>query len=60
MDTISGDTNLLKLFFLSSEKGSTLNEKHLFPVAPRGSKCFPFSVDPLSEGARHAVKQTGS
>ena len=34
-----------------SEKGSTLKGKNLLPLfAPKGSKFFPFRVDPFSEG----------
>ena len=39
----------IKIFFFSSEKGSTLNGKNLLP---HGSKFFPFRVDPFQNGAR--------
>ena len=50
------------------EKESTLKGKNLLPMiyskrkefAPYGSKFFPFRVDPFSEGAWFAWKQTES
>ena len=43
MDTFSRETTLSKLFFLPSEKGSTLNGKNLLPL-------FLFRVDPFQKG----------
>ena len=44
---------LSDLFCPPSEKGSTLKGKNLLP---KGSKFFPFRVDPFSEGAWCAEK----
>ena len=40
--------NLSKLFFLPSEKGSTLKRKEF---TPKESKFFTFREDPFPEGA---------
>ena len=38
MDTLSGEATLSELFYLPSEKGSTLRNKYFAPI---GSKLFP-------------------
>ena len=46
MDNFSGEITI-KMVCLPSEKGSALIEKESVPF---GDKCFPFRVDPISEG----------
>ena len=50
--TFKGD-NSIKIILLPSEKGFTLKGKNLLP---KGSKFFPFRVNPFSEGIRYAGK----
>ena len=43
VDTLSGEVNLSKLFCFPFEKGS-------IPKGKKGSKFFPFRVDPFQKG----------
>ena len=59
IDTLSGETTLSKLFCPIPKWIYTIRKE----FAPKGSKFFPYRVDPFSEGAGRmggAVKQTGS
>ena len=50
-DTVSGETTLLKVFWLPSEKGSTLKGKNLLPVF--GANSFLLEYIPFSEGGQN-------
>ena len=51
-----GKLSLILLFVLFFKGIYSIRKE----FAPRGSKFFPYSVDPFSERNWHAVKQTGS
>ena len=54
-DTLSREITFSKLFLLISEKGVYSKRKEF---APKGSKVFPFRVDPFSEGTLCERMQT--
>ena len=56
MDTLPGKATLLKLFYLPSEKSSTLKKIICF----QGGECLIFRDDSLPKGGWSAGKQTGS
>ena len=59
MDISSREAIQSKFCCCPSEKGSTLNGRNLLSKES-DANAFPFRVDPLSEGAWCAGKQTGS
>ena len=52
---------MISCLFKASKEGSTLKGKNLLPwkeFAPKGSKFFPFIVDPFSEGRKSVDRVT--
>ena len=52
-NVVSGEVTLVKLFYLLSEKGSTLKSKEFSPL---GSELFIFRVDLFLEGKQEVTK----
>ena len=50
--------NSFQIILLPSERRSTVKGKNLHPLGAKGSKFFPFRVDPFPEGAWRIGMQT--